>query len=138
MVEYKVADRLGYVAMESIRMEANGLESSSMYYVDKLISGEILPVGAYVDKNLIGGAYVSPSLSSLYIDSIFVKKEYQNRGYAKGLLQYIFDNKQLFEEYFNTEFDFSRLEPGSNDMVEFYKNIGYSGPNEMNIMKRRI
>ena len=138
MVEYKVLNKEDYVSLENIRMQVNGLDSSSLYFIDSITKGEMLPIGVYLDDTLIGGAYISKSLNSLYIENIFIKTEYQHKGYAKGLLRYIFQNKKIFEEYFGMEFLFSKLEPNSNDIVEFYKSVGFSEPNNLNVMKKRI
>ena len=138
MVEYKILGKGEYVSMENIRMEVYGLSESSLFFIDSVTSGRMIPVGVFVDNKLIGGAYISKSLKSLYIENIFIKSEYQHKGYAKGLLKYIFDNKKLFEEYFNMEFLFSKLEPNSNDIIEFYKSVGFSEPNDLNVMRKRI
>lgn len=138
MMNCRIIDKNGYVGLENIRMAAYGIDETSLYFINGLSSGNMLPVGIYEDDKLVGGAYVSKSLSSLYIESIFINPEYQHKGYGKVLLNYIFANKKIFEDYFKKEFLYSRLEPNSHDITGFYESLGYSEPDDMNIMKKRI
>ena len=100
MMNCRIIDKNGYVGLENIRMAAYGIDETSLYFINGLSSGNMLPVGIYEDDKLVGGAYVSKSLSSLYIESIFINPEYQHKGYGKVLLNYIFANKKIFEDYF--------------------------------------
>ncbi len=108
------------------------------YYVKKIMNREICVIACYIDDKIIGGLYVSNYLKSLYIENIFVSKLYRNKGIAKSMINFAIKNKDYFEEYFDTKIDYSKLEPNSRITIDIYKKIGYSSPNDLNIMKRRI
>ncbi len=87
---------------------------------------------------MIGGIYLSDSYSSLFVEQIFVSKNYQFSDLKVGsnLLHFIIDNKSIFEKRFNKKFNISRLESKNQD--KFYSSNGYVQENNLiGTMKRR-
>lgn len=125
--------------LEQIRKESIGVSMDQpSYYFEQLKNGSIIPIAALYNDNIVGGVYVSSSQETLYIEYIFVDEEYQNKGIGSSLIKYVLENKELFEDIFKNKFILSKLEPNSDKIVNFYKNLGYSEPNELNMMKKRI
>ena len=126
--------------MEIERLRSKIYNSSTLneYFIMNLQNGKMLAIEIILDDILIGGCYISRSHESLYIENLFIDEPYRGKGYAEKLLEYVLSNKAIFEEYFNIKFLYSKLEPNSNDMVNFYMKMGYSKPNDYNIMKRRV
>ena len=137
MIRYVIGS-VSVSMLEDVRIKYFNMKEKTDYFKNRVDNKEVLPVAIYLDNKLIGGAYVSSSLSSLFIESIFVLEEYRRNGYAKGLIDYILSNNRVFEDYFKKKFDISRLEPCGEENIEFYKKIGYIGPNEYNLMRKSI
>lgn len=139
MADFRLVSINDIVQFDNIRKEAYGFSNStSTFYIEKLLKNEMLGIGAYINNKLIGGACISSYFDSLYIENIFVKEEYRNNKIASNLINYIIMNKKVFEEYFSKEFITSKLEPNSSNVIGMYEKLGYGKPNSMNIMTRRI
>lgn len=127
--------------IERIRKEAFNIEDTEQndYYYQKIKNNSIYVIQCYYNNELVGGAYISNYLNSLFIEQIFIIKKYQKSDLHLGtkLMKYIIDNKRKFETVFDTQFSFSRLESCMED--HFYENLGYSEEqNVLETMKRRI
>ena len=125
---------------EHLRQDAySSTEKFSDFYLKKIKEGYLLAFGCFYQNQLVGCAYLSNYLNSLYIEQLFVKKEYQNHPLHIGyhLLEYILVNKKIFEDYFNEIFEYSRLESRGHD--SFYQALGYRQENNLlETMKKRI
>ena len=124
--------------LEKLRCEIIKIDKSN-YYLDLLLKGKIIGIGCYYNNQLIGGSYISDFLNSLYIEQIFVKEEYQNNALHIGssILKYILENKKIFSEYYNKNFDNCRLESKNRD--SFYSKLGFKNEgNIMGTMKKRL
>ena len=112
--------------IEKIRLKSFNIKSSqpNPYYKQEFTNGKMLIMGCYYKKELLGCAYILNSLNSLFIERIFVKPEYQKHSLHIGynLQNYILQNKQIFEKYFKTKFNISRLEPANNNVNHSLKN----------------
>lgn len=125
--------------LEEIRKKTIGVNTDQpSYYLEQLKNGSMIAMGALLYDELVGGVYVSNSQKSLYIEYIFVDKEHQNKGIGTNLIKYVIENKELFEKIFENKFILSKLEPNSDKIADFYKNLGYSEPNNLNVMNKRI
>ena len=123
--------------LEEIRKIVNNIKSQeTSFYLNEMQKGTVVPVAVIIDDEIIGGVYISCSMSSLFIENIFVQKDYQGRGIASSLINYVIKNKSIFEEHFERKFTLSKLEPNSDSIISFYRKLGYSEPNELNVMKR--
>ena len=137
MTDYKVVDDINSV--ENLRRYSYGFgEDINKFYSNSLTNKTMIAIGAYIDEKLVGAAYISSYLTSLYIENIFVDKEYRNNKVATNLIKYVITNKDIFENFFGKEFITSKLEPNSSEIIRLYERLGYSEPNSFNIMNKRI
>ncbi len=124
--------------IEKIRSEAFHIAPGD-YFKNKIEEEKILAIACYYNNTLVAGAYISQSMNSLFIESVFVKEEYQNNTLHIGhsLLKYILEHKSIAEEFFHTKFTQCRLESKNRD--SFYENLGFKEENNiMQTMKKRI
>ena len=137
MADFKVVDDMKKV--EELRIYSYGFnDNTNTFYSDALESRKMLALGAYINDELVGAAYLSGYLNALYIENVFVKCEYRNKKIATDLINYIITNKDIFENFFGKKFMKSMIEPNSTITMNLYEKIGYSEPNSLNIMSRRI
>lgn len=130
-----------FKTVELLRLKTYGIKSidANQYYYDMFINHNMLVYGVFYRDELVGGAYVSSSFQSLFIEQLFVKREFQHNNLHVGseLLKYIINNKKACESFFNAKFDVSRLENRNNDSL--YKRFGYKEEDNIyGTMKRRI
>lgn len=142
MINYEKVDlsEQNILALEKLRFEVydyKNLNPDKTYFYREMINGNILPFAAYENGLLIGGCYVSKTFETLFIDQLFIAKDYQNTPEHIGtnLLKYVLANKELCEDFFNTKFNFSYLD--SSCSKSFYKNLGYK-ENNNEMMSKRI
>lgn len=139
MLTYKVEPNTLELAnkMEFLRLSAYGFtptkEDYDQSYINEITNGRILVITCYYNNELVAGCYVSNIFNSIYIDYLFVSHEYQETGLNLGrkLLQFILDNKYLVEEYFDTEFNQSKLYAPSEKTKSIYKKLGYQEQNDL-------
>ena len=128
-----------FLELEKVRCKAYDVDYYvSKMYLDEVKKGNILMAGAYLDDELVAGAYLSSSQDSLYIEQLFVDSKYQNSGLHIGslLLKYILANKEEVEIYFDKKLNYSKLDTGS-DLKGFYNKIGYrTNDNYLHMIKR--
>ncbi len=127
--------------LEKLRCNAYSMDyhGDNSYYTNKIREGSILSLGCFYQKELVAGIYLSNSIQSLFIEQIFVKKEFQNSDLHIGnyLLHYVLENKHIFEEYFGVTFHCSRLDNRGHE--SFYERLGYVSENNLlDTMKKRI
>lgn len=111
------------------------------YYAHELREKHMCIFACYYQEELVAACYVSDSFRSLYIEQLFVAKDYQEIGLhlGKTLLEYILGHKQIVEEIFQTKFSWSKLAHSSTKSKTIYEKIGYKEVNQiLNIMKKRI
>ena len=142
MVSYKKIDVNDEIILELENLRFNvynhkSIKPDETYFFRQMKEGKILPFGAYLDDTLVGACYVSKTYQTLFIDQLFVAKEYQNNEEHIGtnLLKYVLDNKEVCEEYFNTTFNFSYLD--NRVPKTFFENLGYK-ENNNGMMSKRI
>ena len=140
MIEYRVIEKSKLKEIENLRKEVFGFDSNNdSYYYRELLDSKMIAIGAFLDDILIAGAYISNSLNSLYIEQLFVSVDYQNKGIGKNLVTYIHKSKKIFEDYFKTKFEYSKLEPNSKKIVDYYEKLGFTQSNDFQeSMKKRI
>ncbi len=133
MIKYKVLDNTleNATMLEHLRLSSYGFtpteEDYDESYIKDICTKRILPfIIIYKDK-IVGGSYVSNTLNSLYIDYLFILPEYQEKGLRLGrqLLKFILKNKQLVEEYFDTNFTQSKLCATNEKTKKLYTKMGY-------------
>ena len=96
--------------------------SGGEYFTRAIRDGKIVVLGCFLQNELVGGAYLSSTYQSLFIESIFVRKEYQRHSLHVGsfMFRYILEHKDIFEKIFHTSFYQCRLESSNQD--SFYQN----------------
>ena len=111
--------------MEKIRREAFEIQQKepSPYYRNKIKNSSLIRIACLEEDNILGGAYITNSYHSLYIDELFVKKEVQKQGIGSFILEFILENKEKLEEIFQTKFEYSLLE--SKEQDSFYEKNGF-------------
>ena len=132
-------DDESFLEIDKLRFECFNIKNfdETNGYLRKIRDGYVLVVGCYLDNSLVGGVYVSDYLNSLYIDQLFVKENCRRMHIGSGLLEFVFKNKNIFENYFNKKFDVSRLESANKD--DFYHYIGYRDENNLiGTMRKKI
>ncbi len=142
MIKYEKVDlsEQNILALEKLRFEVydyKNLNPDKTYFYREMTKGNILPFAAYENGLLIGGCYVSKTFETLFIDQLFIAKDYQNtiEHIGTNLLKYVLANKELCEDFFNTKFNFSYLD--SSCSKSFYENLGYK-ENNNEMMSKRI
>ena len=93
-----------------------------------ILNGKVLVFGAFKEVELIGACYVSVNLKSLYIDQLFIKKDYQKEQIGKELLEYVLRKKNVIGEYYET-FLTSCFLDACNQSQAFYEKIGFKESN---------
>lgn len=142
-IKYKIIPltEKNIIKLEEIRFNAyeintNDFSPQDSFHTNQLKNNKYLVFGVYLNEKLVGACYISNSYNSLYIEQLFILKEYQNTKYHLGtnLLKYVLDNKKVIEDYYSTKLYFSRLE-NHNESSNLYKNLGYS-EDEFRMKKR--
>lgn len=139
MITYKVLEptKENTYLTEELRLKSYGITPSindyDEYYIEQICKGTILVIVCYKGATPIGACYISDTFNSIYIDYLFVLPEYQNKGLhiGRSILQYIFDNKHIIEEYYQKEFSQSKLYATSDKSKSLYKKIGYKEHQEL-------
>lgn len=126
--------------LETIRYNAYGFKDINIemgFYMNKLNDKDYLVIGVLLDNKLVGACYIKNTYNSLYIDQLFILKEYQKSSLHLGsnLLKYILINKEIIEKYFKTKIFYSYLDNNKNT-VGFYEKFGYRKVGSL--MKKRI
>ena len=119
-----------YKEVEKLRRKVFDIKPELDYYENNLKEGKMIAVGSYIDDKLVGAAYISSSLHSLFIEQLFVHKEHQKKGIGSNLIRYILKHKNLFENYFNEKFIYSKAEPSSEEAFKMVQNLGYERSND--------
>jgi len=107
------------------------------HFKNSINNNAILAYVCSLNEKIIGGAYVSDSLSSLYIEQLFVNPKYQSKGIGTALMNYVLNDVEYLENKFNHLILYSMLEDASHS--NFYKNMGYRESNNvMRVLKKRL
>lgn len=123
-MNYKIVNNVKEI--EDLRRDSFNIKFDNRnFYEQQINNGKILPLGGYINDELVAGVYISASFQSLYIDQLFVKKEYQHNGYGTNILQFVLNNKYIFEDFFKTEFEFSKAEIRNENALKLVQNLGY-------------
>ena len=146
MISYKVQIGSKELAlqMETLRFSSYGItateEDYDPHYLNSISNGNILVVTSYNDGKLVAGCYISNTFHSLYIDYLFVLKDYQEQGLHIGrqLLEFILANKSIVEEYFGESFTESRLCSVSKKSTSIYKKVGYNETDKEDLLCKKL
>lgn len=123
--------------MEMLRNNAYGnseiKENINSKYKDLIMDCEIYVFGLFNDEELVAGIYLSDLCDGIFVDNLFVKKIYQGSKlyYGRYLLQYILDNKELFEKLVFRKFDKSSLYYLNDYSKKIYEDMGYESVDDV-------
>ncbi|MDE5888844.1 MAG: GNAT family N-acetyltransferase [Bacilli bacterium] len=134
----KECERIRYDAIGQVIPE-QFLTSSKC--AGRLYNAEMLIFGMYLDDILAAGCYVSDSFDTLFIDHLFVKKEFQETGLYLGrqLLKHVLDNREATEKYFHFRPTKSELFYIDNKSKRTYEKMGYTIKNsEIGLMSKQL
>ena len=127
---------------ESLRASAFGLDYGiSKYYYEKFKQHTMLIIGAYVNDELVGCAYVSPfCCDNGYIDQLFVREDYHNNELHVGtsILRYIEDNITDISDYFDLSINKLLIEYCDTKTRIIYKKHGYKPTNLDGTLYKRV
>lgn len=131
---------------ECIRYDSIGQKIPDEYLLNskcasRILDAEILIFAMYVEDILAAGCYVSDSFDTLFIEQLFVKKEFQETGLYLGrrLLTYVLENRETVERYFHYHPTESELFFTSNKSKNIYEKIGYKTKEEKtNLMSKGL
>lgn len=131
------------IMTEEMRYRAYGIKSgfdADEYYIEEILSERILVFLCLKDNEPVSACYVSSSFNSLYIDYLFVLPEYQNKGLHIGrkLLEYVIENKKIAEDFFNKEFNQSRLAAINEKNRRIYEKLGYEPQESSDLMIKKL
>ena len=116
--------------LELLRFKAFGDTSKNIGYTIYsigLLEGNMLPFGFYINGNLVAGCYVSAKDDTLFIEQLFVEPALQNTSLRAGrlLLSYVLLQKEKIEQYFNTRFEYSTLDPSNSKAKALFEKMDY-------------
>ena len=113
--------------IEALRKEVFGLDMESSYYSDKLLNKKELAIATFDQEKIVAGVYVHAFESTLVIDQLFVKKEYQNTGLKLGrnLLNFLKENKELIEAFFDAKLNVMTIESKNEKARSIYAKSGF-------------
>lgn len=140
MLKFKIIEptKENILELERLRYSAYSffdptLNETNSYYFKKIWEGKMIACGAFLNSSLVAGCYISNSHHSLYIEQIFVKKEFQNHKdlrIGSTLIEYVLKNKEWIENFFHESFSYAKVEPASNSLIEYYGKLGFKESNE--------
>ncbi len=116
--------KLEYLRFDVFEMDKTYLKENQTFYEQALLKGQVYAFGALLNNAIIAGCYVSVNLNNLYIDQLFVSKEYQKDEIGKHLLEYVLKHRKLIEELTGTILKGSFLD-SCNKSQGFYEKLGY-------------
>lgn len=120
--------------LETLRFDAYQISPTiypieNSYYFHHLNDKQYLILGAFKENNLVAACYITNTHQSLYIDQLFVKKEFQRKKIGTQFLNDILKQKNMIENHFQTKFNYSYLDNAKNTK-SFYESIGYQEKNQ--------
>lgn len=125
--------------LESLRALCFDLDEKNMssYYKNGILNDNMVAYVCTDDNNIVGAAYVSDSLYSLYIEQLFVHPDYRLNNIGSNIMKLLLNDKKYLEEKYNRLFSISSLEDCTNS--DFYKKLGYKESNGlMRTLKKKL
>lgn len=143
-MEFLVMDELDsemISKLERLRFNAYGfdnVEDVKTIYARDMENGKFVVYGAFYNNELVGSCYVSRAYDSLFVEQLFVAKKFQRSDLhvGAGLLDYVLEQREYIENYFDCNFTYSCLD-SVDGAKRLYKRMGYV-PTGSYLMKRRL
>lgn len=101
------------------------------HYIEQFNNKNLLVFLAYVGKELAGVMYLTSVDYNLVVAQLFVMPEMQNSQYhvGTGLLKQVEANKDYIQEFFESKFSRSLIEPADRRCEKIYRDFGYQNTN---------
>lgn len=139
VLDSEIISKLEKLRFNAYDMSCNeGVDVCETIYARDMQSGKYVVYGAFYNNELIGSCYVSKAYDSLFVEQLFVAKKFQRSDLCvgSGLLDYVLDQREYIENYFDCNFTYSCLD--SVDRAQkLYKRKGYI-PTGSFLMKRKL
>ena len=117
-----------YIEIEKLRREVFKIDNSDYKrYLNDLMNKELYSYATRINNEMVAGCYFSVNYNILNIQQLFVKGSYQKTGanLGRGLLLYLFDNKNDIEKLTGKKIAQSWIYPLSDEAYKIFKKIGY-------------
>ncbi len=114
--------------VEILRCEVFELTEIGPYYISKILENKEFVLAAFTeDYRAVGGCYFHRYENNLVIDQVFVKKEYQNKGYKIGrsLIKTLIINREYISKILGSELRICRIDAKDEKSKTLYKKIGF-------------
>ena len=118
--------------IESLRKEVFHLEELSPFYIRQLLNKKEYALVARDDNNkMIAGCYFHRFETSLMIDQVFVKEEYQNKEYKLGrnLINNLLVNHAYIGKLLGNHVSICMIEANNEKAKALYKKMGFRESN---------
>ena len=113
--------------IELLRKEVNKLDELSTFYLNGLLNNKEFAFGTFDNDNIIAGIYFHRFDTILYIDWLFVKEEYQNKGIGKSLINKILNSKEELEKLLGGKITKCNIESRGEKSNSIYTKMGFKG-----------
>ena len=91
-------------------------------YGKEIKEGNMLAFGLFNEKEIIGGILTIPVENEIFIERLFIDKNYRGKGLGNKLLSFVEKNKPFFENYYGMKIDGITAEPILSSINLFYNN----------------
>ncbi len=109
-------------------------------FIFHVMHNKMIPFTLEVDGELAAGIYVSCINDTLFINSLFVKEEYQNTKMQLGrkLLNSVLELIPIFEEHFGNKIKTIKLIAVKPKARSFYQKVGFTQEEKTPYMLKKV
>ena len=130
--------------MEKMRLQAHDykedVDTLNTYYGALLRQQRLLMFAVCLNGTPVAGAYVSNFDHSIYIEHIFVRKEFQHTNFHFGtaLIKYIMSKKELIEQYYREPLSTIRIEYINAETKKIYEALDFTEGDNPGVLSRGL
>ncbi len=112
--------------LELLRKEVLHLDEIGIFYLSQLLDNKEYGISTKdKDNKIVAGCYFHRLENTLMIDQLFVKKECQNKGIGKKLINNLFVNKEKLEKLLGDKINVCRISSNNEKAKTIYKKMGF-------------
>lgn len=140
-INEEIISKLEKLRLDAYHIKEKSINPSDTFYKRELQNKKYLVYGIFKEQEIIAACYISNSNNSLFIEQLFVKSIYQEKGLALGrkLLQFVLSQKEQIEKYYEQQLYYSKLYYNSEKSKKMYEKIGYTLINqELCLLRKKI